>query len=1080
MSDSLVKARFCGDFIRHVSSPRLLTMGIRGVFHRTEIRGHDGGHVVTEGPQRCHMSKEDPLILAPVPKPVSAWMPGQPVPDREEAWPCRMVFTALCSTLALMMPVSPAFATTPDSLPSLGNYAIKHWTTQDGLPQNSIRDILQGPDGRMWFATWEGLVSYDGLDFHVQNRGSEPALMDNGIGALVTDESGDMWFSDARGDIGRHDRDGRWHFWAHNADAPSALIQSMKIDRHGDVWLLYENHGLGRMSHSGAFHYMATGPGQPLSTIYRNMAFDDSDALWVGTYSGILIRDSNGHVHAPPAAWNLPHGLSWPYRAPDGAFWIVSDSRLYSVVNHKPTLTYDLRNEGRVTALLQDHHGALWVGTEDHGLIRIWGDRIEEMPDTLDPTGGRILALAEDCEGSIWVGTNAGLFRLQETPFSTLRRRNGLAGDFVRTVMEDRDRSLWIGTDGGLSHLSGNGPPETAYLPTRSGHQPEMLSSIQATDGTLWFGTYADGLFGLLPDGTIDHLDSSNGLPAGNVRALALDHEGRLVIGTQHGLYTLNGDGTVGRYPARNLPTGLITALMEHDGTLWVGTLDGLRLVREGATRIFRFGGLDGAHTIFGFLPVGNDVWFTSDRGLYRYRKGRIAHVGRTAGLPVDSVFSLIEDRRGFAWATSNRGLFRISLADLEAAADGARHMPSLIQLDETNGLSSSQASGSAQPSIALRADGSLWIATAIGIARTDPASFDSFLVKPPALPVALDGIALDGREIHDFTHGSILHVPSRHNLTVRYTAPSYIAPAEILFRTTIRGGGNEWVTTGRSRTLELTALPPGRYTLTTSAAHPGQGWPKPATLVEFVIDPKWWQMRRFWALCGVAVSALIGLSYAAIVWRYRIEARKLSRIIRLRTEDLQAQTNRLELADVEKDALLARLRVQMELTTRQAREDVLTGVYNRRAFDEAVVTMLADMEAGGPDFYLAILDIDYFKSINDCYSHEAGDKVLREVGRILREGIHPADMVARIGGEEFAILLPAQNYDMARQRLEALQAMFREKTDWDLLPPSYVVTFSAGFGQCKPGDTVKTVMRRADLRLYAAKRDGRDRINGI
>ncbi|GBQ87464.1 diguanylate cyclase [Asaia krungthepensis NRIC 0535] len=965
-----------------------------------------------------------------------------------------------------------------DTLPSLGNYAIKHWTTQDGLPQNSIRDISQGPDGRMWFATWEGLVSYDGLNFHIQNRGSDPPLPDNGIGALVTDAAGDMWFSDARGDIGRHDIDGSWHFWPHESSAPATLIQSMKIDRKGDVWLLYENHGLGTMSHSGVFHYNAPGPNQPLSTVYRNMAFDSSDALWVGTYSGIVIREANGHVHQPPASWNLPHGLSWPYHAPDGTFWVVSDSRIFSIVDNRPELAYDLRNHGRVTALLQDRHKALWVGTEDHGLIRLSGDRIETMPDTLDPAAGRILSLAEDREGSIWVGTSAGLFRLQETPFSAIRRHNGLAGDFVRTVMEDHANNLWVGTDGGLSEIIGDGPPQTWPLPTRSGHQPEVLASVEARDGTVWLGTYADGLFGILADGTIRHLDAGNGLPPGNIRALAFDAAGQLLIGTQHGLYTLDDTGQVHHVAVRNPPSGLITALYVEGDRIWVGTLDGVRIIHEGNTQALKFHGLDGAHTIFGFLPIGTDLWFTSDRGLYRYRHGKTAHVGRAAGLPVDSVFALAQDHDGYVWATSNRGIFRILLTDLEKAADGAQHHLSLIQLDESNGLSSSQASGSAQPSIALRRDGSLWIATAIGIARTEPARFNDFLIKPPPPPVALDGIAVDGRDIRYVRRGGVLHVPSRHNLTIRYTAPSYIAPAEIIFRTTIKGSGASWTTTGKARTLELTSLPPGRYTLSTAAAHPGQAWPQPVTLVDFVIDPKWWQRRRFWVFCTLMLGGLIGLSYGAIVWRYRVEARKLSRIIERRTRDLQAQTTRLEQADMEKDALLARLNIQMELTAKQAREDALTGVYNRRAFDEAVETMLSGVRDGGPEFCLAIIDIDHFKAINDNHSHQSGDQVLREVASLLKAGTHAADMVARIGGEEFGVLLPAQSLQAAQARLESLREDFHGKSEWEIPALEGGVTFSAGLTRFEPGDTVKSLLKRADKLLYGAKHAGRDRIH--
>lgn len=81
------------------------------------------------------------------------------------------------------------------------------------MPHNSLRDIAQTPDGALWFATWEGLVRYNGLEFTVIDRSTRPGLPDNGVGALYVDRHGALWLSDARGNLVRHGADGQWRHW---------------------------------------------------------------------------------------------------------------------------------------------------------------------------------------------------------------------------------------------------------------------------------------------------------------------------------------------------------------------------------------------------------------------------------------------------------------------------------------------------------------------------------------------------------------------------------------------------------------------------------------------------------------------------------------------------------------------------------------------------------------------------------------------------------------------------------------------------------------------------------------------------
>jgi diguanylate cyclase (GGDEF)-like protein len=161
----------------------------------------------------------------------------------------------------------------------------------------------------------------------------------------------------------------------------------------------------------------------------------------------------------------------------------------------------------------------------------------------------------------------------------------------------------------------------------------------------------------------------------------------------------------------------------------------------------------------------------------------------------------------------------------------------------------------------------------------------------------------------------------------------------------------------------------------------------------------------------------------------------------------------------------------------RLAERDHLTGLFNRRYLEQAAPAVLAAAESSGRSCAVVLLDIDHFKAINDTYSHEVGDVVLQTFARILSEACPRGGLAARLGGEEFALLLPGGDLQDARYRVDALLQRIREY-DWSVVGQELRVTASAGLvttgAECS---TLGESLAAADRLLYLAKGAGRDRL---
>lgn len=185
----------------------------------------------------------------------------------------------------------------------------------------------------------------------------------------------------------------------------------------------------------------------------------------------------------------------------------------------------------------------------------------------------------------------------------------------------------------------------------------------------------------------------------------------------------------------------------------------------------------------------------------------------------------------------------------------------------------------------------------------------------------------------------------------------------------------------------------------------------------------------------------------------------------------------------LKKDLVCSRYHIEeqaqeIDEVRREARTDTLTTVANRKAFDEKLHLLTAGWKRDVQPFVLILIDLDYFKRINDSHGHQAGDRVLGKVGQWLKEWVREGDFIGRYGGDEFAILLPRTELAVGLDIAETIRSRTAERASRVALRSEQVsVSFSIGVAAPRAGDTLESILDRADAALYRSKRLGRNRV---
>jgi diguanylate cyclase (GGDEF)-like protein len=659
---------------------------------------------------------------------------------------------------------------------------------------------------------------------------------------------------------------------------------------------------------------------------------------------------------------------------------------------------------------------------------------------------GVVYAVLQDREGSVWIGlAGRGLVRWAGYKvWEAYTADNGLASDLAYQILARPDGTVWVGTEAGLMRGTRRGDGYTWELVKQVGLIP--VHSVQAAaDGTLWLGTEMRGVAHLNPaSGSVTWMGRAKGLDATSPFGLLIDHRHRIWTGTEDGLYV--ADEPFSRFHlVEQLPRTHFWAIVETpNGDIWAGGTAGVfHLSGNTWERFTRKDGLS-EDEVLSLCAAGNgEVWigyrFGGEIDKITQVKGKnaITHVLSPGSGGAHVVYFLGFDAGSRLWAGTDDGVF---VLDKERWS----HMHSndgLVWDDcDVNGFA-------AQP------DGTVWVGTSGGLARYTP------LPHPlPAYPlsVVFTGLTLGKKEVLPTDHPSVQF--GSNALIAQYSDLNFTYGNSLVFRYRLTPLFSEWRTT-RQRELEFPGLPPGSYQLQVQVRDQWGNWSASTATFNFEILEPWYRTWWFLSLCGLGVLLLMVSVMRLREMVLRSRERELTSIVEQRTIELQMANEELK---------------------RLSSTDGLTGLANRRTFDEFLSREWSRLRRSEDPLSVLLLDVDHFKILNDTEGHQQGDHCLVEIGKVMgRMAKRETDLTARYGGEEFAIVLPATNAADAMQFAERVRlAILGLRLSNPQSPVHPLLTISIGVGTEEHGGagSVEEFLAAVDRALYTAKRSGRNR----
>jgi signal transduction histidine kinase/ligand-binding sensor domain-containing protein len=762
----------------------------------------------------------------------------------------------ICALLLLGIYPASTYALNPGK--ALTQYSVAVWSQRQGLPQDTIRAITQTTDGFLWVGTDEGLARFDGYEFVAFGK-DQGGLPSNSVTVLTAGPDGSLWIGTPNG-LTRYAH-GRFRTFTQKDGLPGNAVSALLVDNAGTLWIVAGG-SLSRFEGSRFTNFLR-GREIPLRVV-RGVWEDREKRLYVAGTSSVA-RLENGifrDLFEPSVlAGDFPSAVLQDHR---GSLWILGfrglvrkspDGRIFRYGSSE-----GLADPFELRAMKEDRDGNLWVATNS-GLARLEGDHFHTL--TEGPVQDGVRSIFEDRDGNLWVGTNEGLLRFRDDVFTVFGKGEGLPSDEPNAIYQDRGGRVWAGfLDAGLREFT----PGDPFHAIPAGPNEGRVYSIRETKAGSLLVSTREGLE-IREHGRVRTFRPPD--PQGRKRVFdALeDSAGRIWLALPNGLGQLKGDDFRNWITAASpgMLEGAFVILAEGgDGSLWVGTIQGgLWHVTPEGNRLYTI--TDGlrSNLIRALYPDRDGtLWIgTFGGGLNTYNEDRFGSFTERDGLLSDNISHITDDGEAL-WLSTTRGICRIPKSQLRDFANGKRRHLDPVNYGLADGLRSAQAPSDIGLGGSRHSDGSLWFATARGIAIYRPGTRQRMATPSP---VYIAEMTADG---HRFDGAARPRVPpGRGGVEIRYAATYLSAPELVRYSYKLEGLDSDWIVAESRRVATYNSLGHGTYQFRIRAEVPGA----PATegSYGFELLPHYYETAWFRALC-------VGLAAFACWMVYRLRVHQI------------------------------------------------------------------------------------------------------------------------------------------------------------------------------------------------------------
>lgn len=767
-----------------------------------------------------------------------------------------------CLLASLLMLACELFST-----PILAQYRFDHWTADNGLPQNSVRDIVQTRDGYMWFTTFDGLVRFDGVRFTVFNKSNSPGIPSNRFYNLLEDRHGDLWASLETGEVVRRQQ-GRFTTYNQANGLPGNINPLLSEDDQGNLLIAYYNWITDKRGNTV----------DSLKRVYR----------WAGDRfePAAELRYDFAALAIPTPERNT---TIWG-KVIAGDFWVVTAQRIVRYLKGGGVQTYQERNglPGKPLTLVWGPSLAVQALTRD-AAGRLWLTDLQSMQNHLlspqTPAGFALWLGYADAEGNYWFSSNNnGLFRARRQTIVTQAKSPELDVTDVYSILEGHDGALWIGTAGnalqGVIRLKQDVITQSPPINTKDGYafMGTVSSLYEDRAGQLWVNGFWRLVAGrYLPAPWAEEVSFQNKIFNWT---MSEDRAGAYWLGSTEGVVRIQ-NGAATHFTTKDGLAGNDTKVIIEDGQggLWLGSYGGLTHYRDGRFTAWKEkDGLPGATVRALKLDSDGTLWIgTYDSGLARFKDGRFTSYTTKDGLFDNGVFQILEDDYGWFWMSCNRGIYRVRKQELLDFADGKTRTLTCLAYNQSDGMPSSECNGGRWPAGVKTRDGKLWFPTMGGVAMIDPSTIKTN-TQPP--PVVLEELRINNRPVElglwesaiRNPQSAISIFPGQDNFEIAYTALSFINSENLRFKYKLEGADADWVDAGTRRTAYFSHLTPGSYTFRVIAANADGVWNQTGASVRIMVVPPFW---RTWWFATLAGLGLVGLITGAVLYRDNQQKRR-------------------------------------------------------------------------------------------------------------------------------------------------------------------------------------------------------------